>query len=90
MAQAQGVIGSGQGGPREVEAAPALSVTLGCFPGTELRTIRVDDGNLPDGGSGRGRTTSAKHCQPLEAKPCFGKLLVVCTGQMPVWSAACS
>ncbi|KAK9839210.1 hypothetical protein WJX81_001660 [Elliptochloris bilobata] len=46
---AQGVIGSAAGQPREVEAAPALSVTLGCLPGTELRAVRVDNRNLPDG-----------------------------------------
>ena len=48
--QAQGVIGSAAGEPREVEAVPAISVTLGCLPGTELRAVRVDDSNLPDGG----------------------------------------
>lgn len=47
------MIGSAAGEPREVEAAPAVSVTLGCLPGTELRAVRVDDGNLPDGGEPR-------------------------------------
>jgi hypothetical protein len=50
-AQAQGVIGGAEGGPREVEAAPALSVTLGCLPGTEIRAVRINDANMPDGGA---------------------------------------
>ena len=48
------MIGSAAGEPREVEAAPAVSVTLGCLPGTELRAVRVHDGNLPDGGESLG------------------------------------
>ncbi len=54
-AQAQGVIGGAEGGPREVEAAPALSVTLGCLPGTEVRAVRINDANMPDGGAATAR-----------------------------------
>lgn len=49
--QGFGVIGSSPGqGPKEVENAPALSLTLARLPGVDVAVSHVTSGDLPDGG----------------------------------------
>ncbi len=47
--QGYGVIGTGTAGPREVESAPAFSITLAALPNTQLSLAHVSPASLPDG-----------------------------------------